>query len=146
MEERKFPAVLDQLSEIRAFAREAASRAGLEASGSYQLQLAVDEIATNIITHGYEEANQTGDVVMQIEVTEDLLRITMIDTGREFDPNSRMVDESDLSRPLEERAIGGLGIFLALEGVDKFTYRRSEGRNYNIFEMQRNKPGSNTAL
>ena len=41
----------------------------------------------------------------------------------------------DLDQPLEERDLGGLGIFLALQGVDRFDYQRCDDRNRNILAM-----------
>jgi serine/threonine-protein kinase RsbW len=59
------------------------------------------------------------------------------DHAQAFDPRSmRMPDAEDLAKPLEERAIGGLGIFLAIHGVDRFEYRREGERNLNIFEVR----------
>jgi anti-sigma regulatory factor (Ser/Thr protein kinase) len=48
-------------------------------------------------------------------------------------------DEDELNLPLEERSIGGLGIFLVLKGVDTFRYERINEHNRNIFVM--NRPG-----
>jgi serine/threonine-protein kinase RsbW len=57
VEERSLPAVLDSLGEIRRYVKEAAERAGIDEARAYQLQLAVDEIATNIILYGYKDAD-----------------------------------------------------------------------------------------
>jgi anti-sigma regulatory factor (Ser/Thr protein kinase) len=48
------PATLDALQSVRRYVLDAAQRAGLDASRAYRLRLAVDEVATNIITHGVE--------------------------------------------------------------------------------------------
>jgi anti-sigma regulatory factor (Ser/Thr protein kinase) len=45
-------------------------------------------------------------------------------------------DAQDLSRPLDERAIGGLGIYLAMSNVDRFDYRHEDGRNINLFVLK----------
>jgi anti-sigma regulatory factor (Ser/Thr protein kinase) len=50
---------------------------------------------------------------------------------------------SDLDAPLHERAIGGLGVFLAINNVDEFLYRINDGQNHNIFVVQR-EPASTT--
>ena len=47
-----------------------------------------------------------------------------------------MPDAEDLAKPLEERAIGGLGIFLAIHGEDRFEYRYEHGANINVFEVR----------
>jgi anti-sigma regulatory factor (Ser/Thr protein kinase) len=139
MQDLTLSADLDNLKQIRDYVKVASVATGMDDRASYNLQLAVDEIATNIITHGYLESGIQGSIILRSEVIPEGLRITLEDTGVEFDPTTRIVDESDLSRPLEERAMGGLGIFLALQGVDNFSYKRINDRNYNIFEMHHKK-------
>jgi len=136
LETLTLPANLDSLAVIRRFAEKAADAAGVDNNTSYYLQLAMDEIATNVIIHGYEEANLTGDMLLQAELTDKVLRLIIEDTGVPFDPRTlKLPDEKDLAKPLEERAIGGLGVYLAFNGVDRFDYAREGNRNCNIFEV-----------
>jgi anti-sigma regulatory factor (Ser/Thr protein kinase) len=137
METRSLPAELNALAEIRRFVKEAASGAGIEESRSYRLQLAVDEIATNIILYGYKDASEGAVISIGAEATGDALVITLRDQSPPFDPRTMQLPEAqDLARPLEERQIGGLGIYLALQGVDHFEYRHEYGSNLNIFEVR----------
>ena len=134
------PATLDSLDEIGKYVVAATSEAGLDTKAGYGLRLAVDEIATNIITHGYKEAERTGDVNLNGILTDSSLTIVLEDTGIPFDPLSQNLPGEDyLNLPLEERPIGGLGIFLVLKGADNFRYEFSEGKNRNIFVMNRNR-------
>ena len=136
MDKLALPAVLDSLSRLRAYAKEAAAGAGIDDQRSYQLQLAVDEIATNIILYGYKDAGPDSVVSIGGEIRDGSLVITLEDSAPAFDPRTReLPDEEDLSRPLDERPIGGLGIYLAFEGVDRFDYERVDGKNLNIFEV-----------
>jgi len=138
IEELTVTASLESLGDIRQFIRKVSSDAGIEKNSSYKLQLAIDEIATNIISHGYEEAGLSGDILLKSEINEKNLIITISDTGKEFDPrNATLPTEEDLIQSLEDRPIGGLGIFLALRGVDAFDYNRDGDRNNNIFIMNR---------
>jgi serine/threonine-protein kinase RsbW len=137
MEKRSLPAVLDSLAEIRRYVKEAADRAGIEAARAYQLQLAVDEIATNVILHGYTDADASAVISIGSEMSGDALIIMLEDQAPAFDPNTmEMPEAEDLEKPLEERRIGGLGIFLAFQGVDRFDYRRENGSNINVFEVR----------
>jgi len=137
MEKHSLPAVLDSLAEIRRYVKEAADRAGIEAARAYQLQLAVDEIATNIILHGYKDAGASALISIGSEMSDHALIIMLEDQAPAFDPNTmEMPEAEDLAKPLEERRMGGLGIFLAYQGVDRFEYRRENDRNINVFEVR----------
>ena len=150
------PANLSQLMDYVAWA---AAAFGLDDAATYRLSLAVDEIATNIVLHGYEDAGLSGDLRIWAETDLgaiadlganaglganaefDTLSIFLEDTGAPFDPRQAPLP-TDLDRPLEERRDGGLGIFLALWGVDGFAYERDGGTNRCVFQMQRRKPAA----
>lgn len=138
MESLSVPGTLESLSVIADFIKQAAAVASLDKKAAYQLRLAVDEIATNIIVHGYEEAGLEGNVSLSFEVDDKTLTFAIEDSGMAYDPRQHLLPEEDaLRQPLEEREIGGLGIFLALKGVDQFLYERDGSINRNIFVMNR---------
>ena len=64
------------------------------------------------------------------------LTICVEDNSAAFDPRQK-APPADLDADLENRQIGGLGVFLALEGVDRFGYERINDRNRNSFTMYR---------
>ena len=130
------PANLAALSTIRQLLTQACREAGLDDAASYRLILAVDEIATNIITHGYQEQGTTGDIAIAIDASERRLSVLLEDTGVAYDPRAQgMPTAEDLGRPLSDREIGGLGVFLALQGVDRFDYQRHGEVNRNTLEV-----------
>ncbi len=136
MEDLTVPATLESLNPIGQYVLAAAQTAGLDRKASYRLRLAVDEIATNIITHGYEDSGAAGDVMVRAELAPESLTITLEDTAMPFDPRGQDVPDQ-IGRPLEERPIGGLGVFLATQGVDEFRYEYVGQRNRNIFVVKR---------
>jgi anti-sigma regulatory factor (Ser/Thr protein kinase) len=136
VEARTVAGTLESLSALRDFVREAAEQAGLDNKATYRLVLAVDEVATNIITHGYDEAGLEGDVTIAAHLEDEQLTIVLEDSGQPFDPRGRD-DPDNLDAPLEDRPIGGLGIYLTIQGIDHFDYEWAEGHNRNIFVMQR---------
>ena len=136
MESFVVPGTVESLGPIREFVRSKAAEAGLDKKRAYRLQLAVDEIAANIALHGYEEQGLAGDIEVQAEVEPDRLLITLVDSAIPYDPYSRVMP-ADLDAPLQDRAIGGLGVFLAINNVDEFLYRFNDGHNHNIFVVQR---------
>ena len=132
MESLTLPGTLDSLKAIRDYVEAAASASKLDARRAYRLSLAIDEIATNIITHGYNESGSSGQIEVHAVQTAEGLEITIEDSSPAFDPFSRG-EPAGLDAPLEERNIGGLGIFLAIKNVDEFRYEYVDGQNRNIF-------------
>ncbi len=132
MESIIIPGSLESLDKISQYVITVAKKANLDKKTAYNLRLAVDEIATNIIVHGYEAAGIQGDIVCQAEFKEKKLSIYLEDTGSEYDP-TKHEQPDDLYKPLEERDIGGLGIYLAINGVDKYIYERLGNMNRHIF-------------
>jgi serine/threonine-protein kinase RsbW len=136
MEPLKADSTLDSLAAINKYVMDAAAEAGLATAAAYRLRLAVDEIATNIILHGYLEAGLRGSIQLHGRMDDTTLTLVIEDSAGAFDPRS-IPRPDDLDLPLEQRKIGGLGVYLALEGVDKFHYERVGDRNRNIFVMNR---------
>lgn len=131
------PGKLDSLSVIRDRINKASVVAGLSKDAAYKLVLALDEIATNIILHGYEEHGRSGDIAVYVEQTAAELVVTLEDSAPAYDPLAhKMPEQDDLGKPLEERQIGGLGVYLAMQGVDRFDYEYRDGKNRNIFAMK----------
>ena len=138
MESKTFPGTLESLKPIRDYVSFAAKAVGLSPKAAYQLCLSVDEIATNIILYGYQKAGRSGSLDVFVEIDDKTLTVAIEDDGVMFDPRqARIPGAEELEKPLEERPIGGLGLFLAFEGVDEFRYERAGDRNRNIFVVRR---------
>lgn len=133
MESRTFPATLDSLGAIAEFVMGIAASADLDKRASHHLRLAVDEIATNIIVHGYDEAGLQGELELCADINDKTLTISIDDTSAAFDPRQAPVPDIDL--PPEKRPIGGLGVYLAMRSVDEFLYKRVGDRNRTIFKV-----------
>ncbi len=135
MQEKIFPVSLNALKDIRDYVQESAAGLPIDPKKLYKLQLAVDEIATNIILYSGLSAGDAG-MLMQAEVKGRSLVVTLKDRGVPFDPRQKLEHEQAcLSKPAAERRIGGLGIYLAVTGVDKFEYTYIDKCNANQFEV-----------
>jgi anti-sigma regulatory factor (Ser/Thr protein kinase) len=135
------PGTLDSLAAIGQYVVAAATTAGLDKKAAYRLRLAVDEIATNVITHGYEEANRAGYLELQAVIDAAALTIILDDTGAAYAPDQAL-QQTELNAPLGDRPIGGLGVYLAMQGVDQFGYERLGGQNRHTFTMRRHAPAA----
>ncbi|NDJ60519.1 MAG: ATP-binding protein [Chloroflexi bacterium] len=127
----------ESLSAIRGYVSDVCGQAGLDRQATSRLKLAVDEIATNIITYSYGE---NGIVDGTIEVTavidESKLTLSLLDTGPAYDVTKRDMPDN-LDAPLDQREMGGLGVFLAIRNVDEFSYQRVGENNCNNFVIYR---------
>lgn len=87
-----------------------------------EIILVLEELVANVILHG-------GGNLIEVELVKewDELKITISDDGRPFDPT--MAVEVDVSRPLEDRCAGGLGIHLVRHYTDTLAYRRENNTN-----------------
>ena len=120
---RTFPAKYRSLDDIRTFVAQAAQKAGLTDKAVYAVQMAVDEACTNIIDYAYGgESNKQIEVIC--EITKKHLTITLRDKGHPFDMDS--VAPPDLSLPLAERPVGGLGIHLMRNLMDEINYQSTQ--------------------
>jgi serine phosphatase RsbU (regulator of sigma subunit)/anti-sigma regulatory factor (Ser/Thr protein kinase) len=138
MEPLTFAGDLDALSPIREYVKNAAASAGLEHTAEYNLLLAVDEIATNVVTHGYEEAGLKGDISVAATIDDRLLTVILSDHGASYDPHLHDEPDDDcLKKELAERPIGGLGIMLAKSSVDDLQYESTPQGNVHRFIVRR---------
>ncbi|NTV62001.1 MAG: anti-sigma factor antagonist [Oscillochloris sp.] len=122
---------LDALAKISAFITEAAEHCGLDERATWQVQLAVDEAATNVIQHAYDQEDP-GDITLSWICESSRFVITLRDQGRQFDPES--VPQPDINSSLEERQVGGLGLYLITRLMDevRFDFHPLEG---NVLTM-----------
>lgn len=93
---------------------------------AYAINLALDEILTNTISYGYDddEAHQIG---IRVRPEADALVIVIVDDSAAFDLSN--APTPDTNAALDERPLGGLGLFLVHQMMDSVEYRREEGRN-----------------
>jgi anti-sigma regulatory factor (Ser/Thr protein kinase) len=136
MKTLRLPGVVASLAEIGDYVAEAAAEAGLDEQAAYGLRLAVDEIATNAVVHGYQEAGQSGDLVLWTDKTAERLTILLEDTSPPYDPRQTPPPDS-LDQDPDERPLGGMGIYLARQGVDAYRYDYVGGANRHTFMMNR---------
>lgn len=90
-----------------------------------QIQLAIEEVFVNIAHYAYEE--ETGMAEVSVSIEENEVIISFEDSGRKFNPLEN--ETPDISLGIEEKNIGGLGIFLTLQIMDNVEYEYSNGKN-----------------
>lgn len=109
---------LKELGNIRRFLEAAAVLMHVDQKTLYDLQLAVTELITNTIIHGYK--GRPGRLQIHLRREADTIIVRLLDQAPPFDPNT--VPSPDLTRPFEQRSPGGMGIFLARQTVDEIKH------------------------
>lgn len=97
----------------------------------YAVQLSVDEACTNIIKHAYSNKSE-GTIVIRcmLSSTGEKFTVNIMDWGKAFDPT--IIPEPDTESDLDERKVGGLGIFFMRKFMDEVKYVRSDDMNLLI--------------
>src|SRR6185436_17035288 len=99
---------------------------GAEGDARYLAQLAVEELGTNIIKYGYDDA-AGHTITLRAAPDPEGFRIWLIDDGHEFDPCN--TPEPDPNLPLEARKPGGWGLSLVRRMLARMDYKRESNRN-----------------
>ncbi len=94
------------------------------------VDIVLEEIFINIASYAYEEGAETGNDSVEImcEISEDgVVRLIFADNGVQYNPLEKK--DPDLDASVDERQIGGLGIYMVKNMVDKITYEYIDGKN-----------------
>lgn len=120
---------LGELDRLHAFFEGISRKAGWPERLHEQLILSCDELLTNTISYGFP---QGGDHFITLSVTADasFVEVRLEDGGVPFNPLAQ--PEPDLTLSLEERGVGGLGIFFVTQLMDEVVYERTESGNVII--------------
>ena len=131
----RFDAKFEFLDEIRDFVGDVARKGGFSNKDVYNIQLATDEAASNIIEHAYEGV-PNGVLDLACNMEKDIIKIVLIDYGVPYDPS--VVPMPDIKADLSERKIGGLGIFLMRKLMDDVHYEPRADKS-NVLTMTKRK-------
>ena len=93
----------------------------------FRINLVIEELVLNIIDYGYDDNDH--EIELSFNSDANSVTVDITDEGRAFDPLND-APEPDVNSPLEERHVGGLGVYLARTMMDELTYRRENSRNH----------------
>lgn len=100
---------------------------------AYTIHLVVEEIVLNVIDYAYPAGEENGYLEVRTDKVGKVFFIEFRDHGIPFNPLEQAAPDTDM--PLEERKIGGLGIFLCKEMMDESSYRYENGENILSFKL-----------
>ncbi|NQS99173.1 MAG: ATP-binding protein [candidate division Zixibacteria bacterium] len=107
------------------FIRKNAIIAGFADMEARSIELAIDEMVSNSIIHGYTN-ELGGEIRVQVFIIDNGMKVVLEEAGKEFDPFA--TKEPDLDAPLSERKIGGLGLFIVKKIMDEIYYESAADR------------------
>ena len=134
MKELTIAATVKNIEAVSDFVNEQLEALDCPMKAQMQIGIAIDELFGNIAQYAYNP--DVGEATVRVEVQQEPLSvvITFIDGGVPYDPLTAA--EPDTSLPVEERPLGGLGIFMVRKTMDEITYRYENGRN--ILSIRKN--------
>lgn len=127
--ELRVEANIKNLPGVLAFIDEKLEEAGCSMKTQVQIDVAVEEIFVNIASYAYVLKHGIGDALIRVAIRQDPKRveITFIDSGIPYNPLEK--EDPDVTLSVEERRIGGLGIYMVKKSMDGMFYERKEDKN-----------------
>jgi len=128
------PNDVQTVPQLNIFIDEACHAVGFDQSLTMQMNLALEEAVVNVMNYAYPKGTR-GEVVVEAHVDQERLKFTIVDKGVPFDPTAH--NEADTTLSLEDRPIGGLGIFLVRQLMDFINYEHVDGKNILTLHKKR---------
>lgn len=122
----RLPPDPDRLADVTGAIEELGEREQWPPEFLFRMNLVLEEMTLNVMTHGRSAGASELEVVVTCKA--DTVSIEIIDDGPRFDPLSD-APQPDTDAPLDERPVGGLGVHLVREMMDRIDYRYEDGRN-----------------
>ncbi len=127
MKEWTFEANIDRISWLTDQVNEELEKLDCPMKAQMQIDVAIDELLANIASYAYDlDAGET-TVRFDFDADTRTVSLTFIDSGVPYDPLAK--PDPDVTLSVEQREVGGLGIFLVKKTMDDMTYVRRDGRN-----------------
>ncbi len=117
---------ITELEKVAQFVEEIGEELGLSMELQMNLNLVMEEMVTNVIFYAYPEG-VIADIELLAKSDGKELTFVLSDQGKEFDPTAK--EDTDLDVNPADRDLGGMGIFIVKNIMNKVTYQRLEGKN-----------------
>ena len=127
MKELTIAATVENIETVTDFVNEQLEALDCPMKAMMQIDIAIDELFGNIAHYAYNP--EVGSATVRVEVAEEPLSviITFIDNGVPFDPLA--TEDPDVTLSVEERGVGGLGVYMVKKSMDEITYAYKNGQN-----------------
>ena len=134
MKELTIDATIPNIEIVTAFVNETLEELHCPMKAMNQIDIAIDELFGNIANYAYHP--DVGSATVCIEIIDNPMAvvITFADNGIPYDPLAKA--DPDITQSADERAIGGLGIYLVKKSMDEISYEYKDGKN--ILKIKKN--------
>lgn len=117
---------VDEVSYLAEFIEDLCSELNLSEENTMNINLALEEAVVNVIMYAYP-SDERHEMLLKVTSNPNQLIFLLTDNGVSFDPTQ--VEDVNTMLPIEERPVGGLGIFLIRSIMNEVSYQRLEGKN-----------------
>ena len=124
---------ISEISKLAVFIDELGEEMNLTPELIFNLNLVLEEAVSNVILYAYGEEKHK-EISLMAKISDGNLVFVLTDSGKEFDPTK--VPDADITLSAEEREIGGLGIYLIRQIMNKVEYQRIDKRNVLTMRKQ----------
>lgn len=131
MKRVKMPATLDSLEDMLDYIINGLSGIETDKKLVNQIRLSCEEVLVNVISYAYQDAAGYVEIICEIPTNKGEIFIQFVDEGVPYNP--LLNPDPDLDSPIEDRSIGGLGVYLYKTIMDKVTYERKDEKNILTF-------------
>ena len=125
-------AKIEEMNKVTEFVSEILEEHHCSMKARVQIEVGIDEIMSNIIRYAYE--GKTGDILVECDIRDRVAYICCIDSGRPYNPLTK--EDPDVTLSVNEREIGGLGIFMVKKSMDDLRYEY-RGQHNQLTMMKR---------
>lgn len=127
MKELTLAARIENVEAVTDFINAGLEDVGCSMKAQMQIDVAIDEIFSNISRYAYSTGEGEATVLLDTESIPGSVSVSFIDGGTPYNPLSTKEPATDL--PVEEREIGGLGIYIVKKTMDEIRYDYKDGKN-----------------
>ena len=127
MEKITVDATVENLQQVIDFATEKLEERDCPMKTAMQMELVIEELFVNIASYAYHPDVGPATFCMEFVDNPAAVLMTFIDSGKPYNPLEKA--DPDTTLDLDQRKVGGLGIFLVKKNVDEIAYKYEDGRN-----------------
>ena len=123
----------NQIDTVRKFFDDYSKENKLTEKTVHDIQMALDELLTNIVNYGYEDSDEH-QIDVHFDINNNAINVEIVDDSKPY--NILEQENPDISLSVEDKPIGGLGIFLIKKLMTDVDYYTEKGKNHLVMTKE----------